>query len=154
MNVIPWRKREGDAVLRPEFDDLFNRFFEPFEWRRNRLPEAFASESFPAMNVAESESHFLVTLELPGLEAKDVNIELMGNQLQVSGERRWEEEKKCKEFHRVESQFGRFARTLALPENLRLRKESIEATFQRGVLEIRIPKLEPTPAERIPIKAK
>jgi HSP20 family protein len=121
---------------------------------RNRLPAAFAADTYPAMNVAESEGHFVVTLELPGLDAQDVNIELMGNQLQISGERKWEDEKKGKEFHRVESQYGRFARTLALPENLRLRKESIEATFQKGMLEIRIPKLEPTPAEKIAIRAK
>ena len=155
MNVIPWRKRDGDVAVRSDFDELFQRFFEPFDWRvRNRLPQAFAAETFPAMNVAETESHFVVTLELPGLEAKDVNIELMGNQLQVTGERKWEEDKKGKEFHRVESQYGRFARAIALPENLRLQKESIEATFQKGVLEIRIPKLEPTPAEKIPIKAR
>ncbi|HEX6881821.1 MAG TPA: Hsp20/alpha crystallin family protein [Planctomycetota bacterium] len=155
MNVIPWRKRDGDLTVRSDFDDLFQRLFEPFEWRtKSRLPLAFAGETVPAMNVAETEGHYVVTLELPGLDAKDVSIELMGNQLQVTGERRWEEEKKGKEFHRVESQYGRFARSLTLPENLRLGKDAIEATFQKGVLEIRIPKLEPTPAEKIPIQAR
>jgi HSP20 family protein len=153
MNVIPWRKRDGDIAVRSDFDELFNRFFEPLEWRaRNRLPAVFANETTPVMNVAETESHFVVTVELPGMDVKDVHIELMGNQLQISGERKWEDEKKGKEFHRVESQYGRFARTLTLPDNLRLSKESIEATFQKGVLEIRVPKLEPTPAERIAIK--
>jgi HSP20 family protein len=155
MNVIPWRKRDGEVAARSEFDELFSRFFEPFEWRlRHRLPATLTGETMPAMNVAETESQFVVTLELPGLDVKDVQIELMGNQLQISGERKWEEEKKGKEFHRVESQFGRFTRTLTLPDNLRLSKESIEATFQKGVLAIHVPKLEPTPAERIAIKAR
>jgi HSP20 family protein len=160
MSLIPWRTRaEGPVALQSPFedfwkDDFFKSFWEPFNGVRSRLPAAFRARTYPAMNVSESENHYLVCLELPGLDVKDINIELMGNQLQISGERKWEEEKKGKEFHRVESQFGRFARTLALPENLRLRKESIEATFQKGVLEIRIPKLEPTPAEKIPIRAK
>ena len=106
------------------------------------------------MNVSESENHYLVMLELPGMDVKDVNIELMGNQLSVSGERKWEEDKKGKELHRVESQYGSFCRTVTLPENARMERESIEATFQKGILEIKIPKLEPTPAAKIPIKTK
>jgi HSP20 family protein len=106
------------------------------------------------MNVSESENQFTVSLELPGMEAKDVNIEVMGNQLQISGERKWEEEKKGKEFHRVESQYGSFSRSLTLPENARMERESIEATFQKGMLEIKVPKVEPTPAAKISIKTK
>ena len=156
MNVIPWRKREGTTAYRSDLDELFNRFLEPFEPEyRNRLPAVFQQRSLPAMNVAETETEFLITLDLPGLEEKDINVELMGNQLVLSGERKWEkEEKKGKEFHRVESQYGSFARSLTLPENARMDRESIEATFQKGILEIKIPKVEPTPAARIAIKSK
>lgn len=160
MSLIPWRRQlEGPLALQSAFDDLWKDDFwknlwEPFEGVRNRLPVALQARSYPAMNVSESENHFLVTLELPGLDVKDVNIEVMGNQLQVSGERKWEEEKKGKEFHRVESQYGSFHRNLTLPENARMDRESIEATFQKGLLEIKIPKVEPTPAAKIPIKAK
>jgi len=155
MNVIPWKKRDGELALQNDFEDLLKGFMQPFDWTlRSRLPEFFQARTFPPMNVSESEKDFTVSIEIPGLDAKDVSIEVMGNQLQVSGERKWEEEKKGKEFHRVESQYGSFARTLTLPENLRLDRESIEAIFQKGILEIRIPKVEPTPAAKIPIKTK
>jgi len=160
MSLIPWRKQqEGPLALRSPFedfwkDDLLRNFWEPFDGTRTRLPAAFQARNYPAMNVSESENHFLVSLELPGMEAKDINIEIMGDQLQVSGERKWEEEKKGKEYHRVESQYGSFSRSLILPENARADRESIEATFQKGILEIKIPKVEPTPAAKIPIKTK
>lgn len=155
MNIAPWKKRNGDLASRADVEDLWKSFVEPFEWPfQRRLPEVFQNRAFPPMNVAESESHYTVSLELPGMEAKDVSIEVMGNQLQVSGERKWEEEQEAKEFHRMESQYGRFERTLSLPENLRLDRASIEATYEQGILRIRIPKLQPTPAAKIPIKAK
>jgi len=160
MSLIPWRSRqEGPVALQSPFedfwkDDLFKRFWESMEAPRRRLPAAFQARNYPSMNVSESENHYLVSLELPGLDAKDVAIELMGNQLQISGERKWEEEKKGKEFHRVESQYGSFERSLTLPENARMDRESIEATFQKGMLEIKVPKVEPTPAAKIAIKTK
>jgi HSP20 family protein len=159
MSIIPWRKDEGPLAVQSELEDLWKTdfwksFLEPFNGARNRLPAVFQARSYPAMNVSESESQFLVSLELPGLDAEDVEIELMGNQLQISGERKWEKEKKGKEFHRVESQYGSFARTLMLPENARMDRESIEATFKKGMLEIKIPKVEPTPSAKIAIKSK
>jgi HSP20 family protein len=154
MSLIPWRK-DAPLALQDEFENLFKRFGEPlFNGFRSRLPEPFQARTFPPVNVAESEQHYAVSVELPGMDAKDISIELMGNQLTISGERKWEEEKKGKEYHCVESQFGKFSRSLTLPDNLRLDRESIEATFQKGVLEIKVPKIEPTPAAKIPIKAK
>lgn len=155
MSLMPWPRQESTPTLRDEFEDFFRGFAEPlFHGIQSRLPEAFKARTFPPVNVSETEQSYSVSVELPGLEAKDINIELMGTQLSISGERRWEEEKKGKEYHRVESQYGRFSRSLTLPENLRLDRESIDATFQRGVLEIRIPKVEPTPVAKIAIKAK
>ncbi len=155
MNVIPWRKRDGTTAFRSDLDELFTRFMEPFESGfSNRLPAVFQQRNLPPMNVAETETEFMVTLDLPGMEEKYINVELMGNQLVVTGERNWEkEEKKGKEFHRVESQYGSFQRSITLPEGLRRDRESVAATFKKGILEIRIPKLEPTPAAKIPVKA-
>jgi HSP20 family protein len=141
--------------MQDEFEDFFKDFNVPFNnGSRNRLPAVFQTRSVPPLNVSESEQHYTVSVELPGMDAKDINIEVMGNQLTISGERKWEEEKKGKEFLRVESQYGNFSRTLMLPENLRSDREAIEATFQKGILEIKIPKVEPTPVAKIAIKAK
>lgn len=155
MSLIPWRRQqEGPLALQDDFEDFWKNFPDPFNGFQRRLPAMLEARAFPPMNVSESENHYTVTLELPGMDAKDINIDVMGNQLYISGERKWEEEKKGKEYHRVESQYGKFSRTLSLPEYLRLDRESIEATFQKGLLEIKVPKLEPTPAAKIPIKVK
>jgi HSP20 family protein len=155
MNLIPWRRQDGPVALQDDFDEIFRVFGEPLLGGfRSRLPATFQARAFPPVDVTESEQHYTVSVELPGMDAKDIGIELMGNQLQISGERKWEDEKKGKEYHRVESQYGKFSRTLTLPDNLRLDRESIDATFQKGVLEIKVPKVEPTPAAKIPIKAK
>jgi HSP20 family protein len=155
MSLIPWQRKDTALALQDEFDDFFKQFGEPlFNGFRNRLPAVLQSRSFPPINVAEHEQYYMVSVELPGLDAQDINIELMGNQLHISGERKWEEDKKGKEYHRIESQYGKFSRSLTLPDNLRLDRESIDATFQKGILEIKVPKLEPTPAAKIPIKAK
>jgi HSP20 family protein len=155
MKVFPWRKRDGITTYRTDLDELFDRFMEPFASEyTNRLPAVFQQRGTPAMNVAETENEFLVTLELPGLEEKDITVELMGKQLIVSGDRKWEkEEKKGKEFHRVESQYGTFQRSLTLPEGLRLEHDAVTATFKKGILEVRVPKLEPTPAAKITVTA-
>ena len=155
MKALPWQKSNGDIAVRSDFDDFFSQAMEPFGWGLpSRLAEMFQVRNSPAMNVCETAEHFVVSLELPGMDAKDVNVELLGNTLQISGERKWEEDKKGKDYRRVESQYGSFARSITLPDNLRLDRESIEATFQKGLLEIRVPKVEPTPAAKITIKAK
>ncbi len=91
MNIIPWKKRLGTPTTRGDFDDLMTRFMEPFHAGfsdfTNRLPETFTSKRAPAMNIAETEKAFTVTLELPGMDEEDIDIELMGDQLHISGER-------------------------------------------------------------------
>jgi HSP20 family protein len=155
MTLIPWRREGNTPTMQDEFEEFFKDFTVPFQnGSRNRLPAVFQSRSFPPLNVSETEQHYAVCVELPGMDAKDINIEVMGNQLTISGERKWDEEKKGKEFLRVESQYGNFSRSLILPENLRADREAIEATFQKGILEIKIPKVQPTPVAKIAIKAK
>jgi HSP20 family protein len=155
MSLIPWRRQDAPLALQDDFEEFFKQFGEPlFSGFRSRLPAAFQGRAFPPVNVAESEQHYTVSVELPGIDVKDISIELMGNQLHITGERKWEEEKKGKEYHRVESQYGKFSRSLTLPDNLRLDRESIDATFQKGVLEIKLSKVEPTPAAKIPIKTR
>ena len=151
MKIIPWRKRGELAAFRSEFDDLFNQFFD--NGGGAHMPAAFQRASMPPVNVAETEKNWTVSFELPGLNEKDIQVQLMGNQLVVSGDRKWEEEKKGKEFYRVESQYGAFQRAVELPENARLEPDALAATYKRGVLEVTIPKVEPTPVAKIPVSA-
>jgi HSP20 family protein len=150
MNLIPRRARNEASLFKNELDDLFGRFFET---DIPNLPAAFTRNVIPPVDVAETEKNWTVSVQLPGLSEKDIQVQILGNQLVVSGERKWEDEKKGKEFHRVESQYGSFQRSIALPENARLDPDSIAASYKKGILEITIPKVEPTPAAKIPVKA-
>jgi len=154
MNLIPWRRRESLLPFSTDFDDFFRRFWENGDRElTSHLPEVFRSRSFPALNVAETEDSFSITVDCPGLEEKDIQVEAMGNNLVVSGERKWEEEKKGKEYRRVESQYGKFERTIPLPDNVRIEAGEVDATYKKGVLTITVPKLEKTPTAKIRVTA-
>ena len=152
MQITTIPERTSTTSLLPSkwgWDDFFN-----FPWfetgPKNRLPETFRTSLLPAANVSETDKAFTISVDLPGLEEKDIDVRMMGNQLMISAERKWEEEKKGREFHRVESQFGRFERMVTLPENLKT--GSADGAYKKGVLTINIPKCEPTPATKINVK--
>jgi len=104
----------------------------------------------PSTDLAETETHYVLKADLPGVAEGDVSIELDDNLLTVSGERKVEQEEKREGFHRVERSFGRFRRSLKLPDGVDA--DAIAATFDKGVLEIRIPKPEARKPRRVEIK--
>jgi HSP20 family protein len=139
--------------LRREIDHLFDEFLGGFPFprlsprlsRRFREFEPFRrfEESlhlpFPSTDMSETEKAVEIAVELPGMEAKDVEITLRDGMLVIQGEKREEKEEKKKNIYRLERQFGSFHRTLRLPDNVR--EDGIEAAFDKGVLKITIPKL-------------
>jgi HSP20 family protein len=151
MNLIPWRDRSNFTSFRNELSSLFGRFFE--DDIGSHLPATFRGSTMPPVDVAETEKNWTISVQLPGMSEKDIQVQILGRQLVVSGERKWEEEKKGKEFHRVESQYGSFSRSIELPENARLQPDALVACYRKGILEITVPKTEPTPAAKIPVKA-
>ena len=98
------------------------------------------------MDVAEDEEYFVVRADLPGLEEPDVNVELEDNVLTISGERKSDTEERTDGYRRIERAYGTFSRSLTLPEGID--PEAIRASFNKGVLEVRIPK----PEQRKPRK--
>jgi HSP20 family protein len=103
----------------------------------------------PAMDLVETESHFVLRADLPGLSESDVKIELDDNVLTVSGERKAEHEEKGEGYYRVERSSGTFSRSLTLPEGVDA--SAIQANFDRGVLEVRIPKPEVRKPQKVAI---
>ena len=103
----------------------------------------------PAMDLLETDNHLVLRADLPGLDREDVNVEIKDGVLTVSGERKAEREERGKDFYRAERAFGSFSRSLSLPENVDADK--ISAEFDKGVLEIRIPKPEERKPQRIQI---
>jgi len=151
MKLMPWRERSAPLSLRGDIDEWFDRLFEE-PLVAPRLPEVFRRGPVPMVNVGESDQEFSATFELPGLSEEDIEIQILGNQLVVSGERKWEEEKKDKEYHRVECQYGAFRRSVLLPDGLNLDPDAIKAVYDKGLLEVTLPKLEPKPATKIKVK--
>ena len=101
------------------------------------------------MDLVESGDHFVLRADLPGMSEEDIQIELEDGTLTVSGERKAEHEEREEGFHRVERSFGAFSRSLTLPKGVD--GDAVSASFDRGVLEIRIPKPEERKPRRISI---
>src|SRR5512144_806299 len=103
----------------------------------------------PAMDLLETADHFVLRADLPGMTQDDVKIELEENTLTVSGERKAEHAERQEGFYRVERAFGSFSRSLSLPKGVD--GEAVTASFDNGVLEVRIPKPEERKPRRIAI---
>ncbi len=143
MSLIRWDPTGELNSLQSEVNRLFNAFFDVPPTGANG---AALRRWVPAMDLVETDDHFVLRADLPGLSEEDVAIELEDRVLTVSGERRAEHEDSGEGFYRVERAFGTFARSLTLPEGVD--PDGVEASFDRGVLEVRIPK----PEERKPRK--
>lgn len=145
--LTPLRRRNpGLAEVMP-FEQWMREFFED-SWRPARTELQF----LPAANVAETDKEWLVTMELPGMNENEVDVRLSGTQLVVSGERKQEKETKDRHFHRIESTYGAFERCFELPTDARTEPEGVKATFHKGMLEVRVAKVEPKPMAKIPVK--
>jgi HSP20 family protein len=139
MALIRWEPAREISSLQQEMNRLFGSFFD------NPGGEAPAGRRWiPAMDLVEQNGQYVLRADLPGLDEQDVNIELDDRVLTISGERHSEQEQRREGYHRVERASGSFSRSLTLPEGVD--PEKIEASFDKGVLEVRIPK----PAERKP----
>lgn len=132
------------AFLQQEIDRLFEGFSRNFP--------AFASNSAatPRMDVSETDKVIEVTAELPGLEAKDVQLNLADNVLTIRGEKRSEREEKQKDYHLVERSFGSFTRSVQLPDGVK--PEDVAAEIAKGVLKVTVKKPAPRQSKQIEIK--
>ena len=138
MTLVRWDPARELGTLQTDLDRVFDAFFGG--GTANGAPRRWN----PAMDLAETEEHLVLKADLPGLDRDDVEIEITDGVLTVSGERKTEHEDSSSGFHRIERSYGRFSRSLALPQGVDA--DQVQAEFDQGVLEVRIPK----PAERKP----
>ena len=130
-------------LMKPEpFSSEFTRLFDTLFESAGRTG---SQRWMPAVDLVEGDDHFLLKADLPGLSENDVSIEVQDSVLTVAGER------KERGFYRLERSFGRFSRSLTLPEGVDA--DRISASFDKGVLEVRIPKPEERKPRRISIGA-
>ena len=143
------RREQSLAPHSDRFTRSLMRFEEEMEDLVHRV---FGGESFmPMADLVEKEQEFVVSMDLPGMKAEDVKVELHGRELWISGERKGESEEEGKSFHRMERHHGEFRRVFSLPQEVD--EDHIEATFQDGVLAIHVPKSEEARPRHINVKS-
>jgi HSP20 family protein len=146
MAIVRWEPLRDLASIQNEMNRLFGTVFDtPAPGGNGNTLRRW----MPAMDLVETEDQFVLRADLPGLSDGDVNIEVEDNVLTVSGERKSEHETSKEGYHRVERAFGSFSRSLTLPEGVDA--DAVTAGFERGVLEIRIPKPEQRKPRKIAI---
>jgi HSP20 family protein len=135
----PWREMEH---LRREMDRLFTEVPAWAGWD--------VTPSYPAMNVWTNQEGAMVTAELPGVHAEDIDITVRENVLTISGTRELGEPEEGVTYHRRERGVGQFTRSLQLPFNIEA--SHVEASFENGVLKIALPRTEAEKPKKIAVK--
>jgi HSP20 family protein len=147
MALVRWDPARELDTLQGEMNRLFDTFFG--NGGGSGAGAMRARRWVPAMDLVETGDELLLKADLPGLDREDVAIEVKDNVLTIAGERKAEHEERTDGYYRVERAFGSFSRSLALPEGVDASK--VSASFDRGVLEVRIPKPEERKPHRIEI---
>ena len=115
-----------------------------------RNTQGFNMPALPSMDISETDKVLEITAELPGLEKKDIELNVADNLLTIRGEKKNEREEKNKDYHLVERSYGSFARSVELPSGVKI--EDIAAEIANGVLKITVQKPAPKQAKKIEIK--
>ncbi len=143
-SLMPWT---GTTGLKQEMDRLFDRFFEP-QW--GEFPAALG-EWVPSLDLSETKDAFVVKVEVPGMDPKDIHVSLQENFLTIKGEKKQEKEEKDERYHRVERSYGAFTRSVRLP--VAVDGSKVDAAFKNGLLTVTLPKTPGAKGTTIPVKA-
>jgi len=138
------RESNPFTVLQQEIDRLFDGFSTSFAARASK-------DLAPTMDIAETDKDIEITVELPGLQEKDVQLNLADNILTIRGEKKNEREETKKDYHLVERSYGSFLRTVELPAGVN--PDEIKAEMAKGVLKIAVTKPSPVQTKKIDVKA-
>jgi HSP20 family protein len=130
--------------FRNEFDQMLSRFFDGGE------PQAL-SQWTPRVNVAETDQHYEVTVDLPGMQPKDFEVEVRHGDLWISGQRTEEHEEQGKTWHRIERHFGQFRRVIRLGDDADV--NTIDAEYKDGVLRVHVTKSEHARTKKVEVKS-
>lgn len=152
MAIVRWRGKEWDPIR--ELLDWQKSFGNLFDVSMEELPERISREAVwsPSVDVSEDKENIEIKADVPGVSQADIDISIAGNVLTIKGERKHEEKKSEKDFHRVERFYGSFTRSMTLPEYADTSK--IRAEYKNGVLDIIIPKTENAKPKQIKVEVK
>lgn len=147
--LLPELKKQSLETKRPTsiadmMEDFWRRPFAAFPFFKGEI-------EYPAVDVSETDKEIAVTAELPGIEPKDVEITLDKGLLTIRGEKKFEEEEKKENYHRIERSYGSFTRSISLPAEVD--ESKVKAKFDKGVLNVTMQKSKTAKTKKIPIQS-
>lgn len=131
--------------LADRLNPLFNEFF-PAEYREQTV----MLDWLPAIDIYENDNSIIINAELPGMDKKDVDINVTDNMLTIKGEKKFDKQIKKDNYHKCERCYGTFSRTFTLPDSVN--PDDVKAQFKNGILEVSIPKKERSKPKEITIE--
>lgn len=147
MSLIKWDPFETLTALQADVDRAFDRRFLPVWEKKNN---SLQLDWLPAIDIHEDKEAYHFDLEAPGMERNQFDVKIENNALMIKGERKKEEERKDKNYYRIEREYGAFARSFLLPETADASK--VNAEYQKGVLKVTIGKRETAKPKQIEVK--
>lgn len=145
MEIMPWKPLREMEPFQREMDRFFNRFF------GEALPARMGEEGWlPRLDIAETKENLVIEAELPGMDSKDIEVNLTGDLLTIKGEKKSERKEDGKHYHCVERHTGTFQRAFRLPASVQGNK--VDASFDKGILTITLPKTEEAKEKEIKIE--
>ena len=146
MNLVKWSPWREMPTLQNRFNHLFN---DPFFRAGQMDDDAGMGLWNPAVDLYEKDGHFMIKAELPGVDKKDIKIDLQDRLLTLSGERTFDNEVEEENYYRRERSYGKFQRAFTLPADVD--SDKIKAEFKDGVLQIEVPKPEEKKAKQVTV---
>jgi HSP20 family protein len=141
----PWQELER---IEERMEDMFRSFSRGFPWA---WPRERGAGWMPPLDMVERKDEILLRVDLPGLQEKDIEVNVQDGMLTLRGERKEEREEKEEDYYYCERSLGKFSRSLPLPAGVDA--EHVKATFKNGVLEVHLPRTKEAKAKKIEIKA-
>jgi HSP20 family protein len=142
MNPVRWNPLSEMSLLQNHMNRLFDSAFRPGD-------STGTTAWVPPADIYETQNELIVNLDLPGVDAKTVDVSVENNVLTIRGERPFDAKQSRENFHRLERFYGAFARSFAL--SMQVDAEKIQASYKQGVLNITLPKAEAAKPKRIQI---
>ena len=147
MALIRWEPARELQSMQSEMNRVFGTVFDSATPRNG--VRTTVRRWIPAMDVVETDDHYVLRADLPGLSEGDVNVELEDSVLTISGKRSTEHEERKNGYRRVERSYGSFSRSVTLPEGVDA--DGIQANFDKGVLEVKVAKPEQIKPRKVAI---
>lgn len=134
MNIVRWDPLRDSITLQESMNRLFKDTFGPIAEKSEMKGDSWN----PSVDIYETDDELILTAEIPGLDEKDIEIQIEDNTLSLKGERHFAKETKEENYRRIERSYGSFCRSFSLPGHID--QEKIKADHGNGVLKITMPK--------------